>query len=280
MDSQTPEKSIIFTDNYVGANSPSTGGNIINSPLVNMRLFLPFTHNLTRGYNNSIPPFVHYQILKESYIISNKTFSKFSSDLESIPHSSVHSSIGAVTGDMYTMLSVNDILFWLHHAFIDKLWADWQSMDKNSLLYDGKTYEDNYHYPPGTNSNTTLTGYLNMTVKDVLSTRKMCYEYIEPSQYAYSLATDFGLVKIVPPAELSPVFLVHMGANLTVLAEERIAVNQTTQSINVAVANGTVLQKVTSDGGQNTTTPNVLSSGESFGMQVVGIVLMLVIGAF
>ena len=33
----------------------------------------------------------------------------------------------AVGGDMAGAASPTDPLFWLHHAFIDKTWADWQA---------------------------------------------------------------------------------------------------------------------------------------------------------
>ncbi|MDH6579303.1 tyrosinase family protein [Kitasatospora sp. MAP5-34] len=39
-------------------------------------------------------------------------------------HNRVHVWVG---GDMLTGMSPNDPVFWLHHCFIDKLWAAWQS---------------------------------------------------------------------------------------------------------------------------------------------------------
>lgn len=39
-------------------------------------------------------------------------------------HNRVHVWVG---GHMATGASPNDPVFWLHHAFIDKLWADWQA---------------------------------------------------------------------------------------------------------------------------------------------------------
>jgi tyrosinase len=45
--------------------------------------------------------------------------------LPSQMHGRVHRWIG---GSMVPMSSPNDPVFWLHHCFIDKLWADWQAM--------------------------------------------------------------------------------------------------------------------------------------------------------
>lgn len=39
-------------------------------------------------------------------------------------HNRVHVWVG---GQMGTGVSPNDPVFWMHHAFIDKLWADWQA---------------------------------------------------------------------------------------------------------------------------------------------------------
>lgn len=44
-------------------------------------------------------------------------------------HNRVHVWVG---GQMGSGVSPNDPVFWLHHAFIDRLWADWQSRHPNS----------------------------------------------------------------------------------------------------------------------------------------------------
>ncbi|MDX3845233.1 tyrosinase MelC2 [Streptomyces europaeiscabiei] len=44
-------------------------------------------------------------------------------------HNRVHVWVG---GQMGTGASPNDPVFWLHHAFVDKLWADWQRLHPGS----------------------------------------------------------------------------------------------------------------------------------------------------
>jgi tyrosinase len=51
------------------------------------------------------------------------SFRGFQALLEGAVHGGTHNAIG---GDMAGPASPTDPLFWLHHAFIDKLWADWQ----------------------------------------------------------------------------------------------------------------------------------------------------------
>jgi hypothetical protein len=52
------------------------------------------------------------------------SFTGFQSSLESAVHGGTHNAVG---GDMAGAASPTDPLFWLHHAFIDKVWADWQA---------------------------------------------------------------------------------------------------------------------------------------------------------
>ena len=52
------------------------------------------------------------------------TFTGFQALIEGVVHSGTHNAVG---GDMAGAASPTDPLFWLHHAFIDKTWADWQA---------------------------------------------------------------------------------------------------------------------------------------------------------
>lgn len=54
---------------------------------------------------------------------ANTTFSGFQAELEAL-HGLPHNAIG---GTMATAASPADPLFWLHHAFVDRLWARWQA---------------------------------------------------------------------------------------------------------------------------------------------------------
>ncbi|WP_228990277.1 tyrosinase family protein [Streptomyces sp. DH8] len=47
-------------------------------------------------------------------------------------HNRVHT---WVWGQMESSVSPNDPVFWLHHAFVDKLWADWQALHPASAKY-------------------------------------------------------------------------------------------------------------------------------------------------
>ncbi|MCD9196125.1 tyrosinase family protein [Streptomyces albireticuli] len=57
-------------------------------------------------------------------------------------HNRGHNFIG---GHMSGAFSPNDPVFWLHHANVDRLWANWQK--RRQAAVPGSTHED--HYPPG-----------------------------------------------------------------------------------------------------------------------------------
>ena len=54
---------------------------------------------------------------------ANTTFRAFQAELEGL-HGLVHNAVG---GTMATASSPADPLFWLHHSFVDRLWARWQA---------------------------------------------------------------------------------------------------------------------------------------------------------
>jgi tyrosinase len=59
-------------------------------------------------------------------LLAGNAFDAFQSTLEAAPfHNRLH---GLVGGTMMFSSSPADPLFWLHHAFIDKVWADWQAL--------------------------------------------------------------------------------------------------------------------------------------------------------
>ncbi len=56
------------------------------------------------------------------------TFRTFQRTLEGAIHAGVHNAVG---GDLAGSSSPSDPLFWLHHANIDRIWAQWQSHHKS-----------------------------------------------------------------------------------------------------------------------------------------------------
>jgi tyrosinase len=77
--------------------------------------------SVTRKWNPS--KLAHPADLNAVKIYSG-TFIGFQALLEGVVHNDTHRAVG---GSMDSAGSPTDPLFWLHHAFIDKIWSDWQA---------------------------------------------------------------------------------------------------------------------------------------------------------
>jgi hypothetical protein len=62
-------------------------------------------------------------------LLATPNFGPFSSSVEGAPHGNVHMYVGGTSfGHMGNIMwSPDDPLFWLHHAFLDNVWAAWQA---------------------------------------------------------------------------------------------------------------------------------------------------------
>ena len=64
--------------------------------------------------------------------IVQTTFREFHSSING-PHGGIHMDVGGTSGEMGNIMrSREDVLFWLHHCFLDKLWADWQESNSDA----------------------------------------------------------------------------------------------------------------------------------------------------
>ncbi|WP_405486060.1 tyrosinase family protein [Streptomyces sp. NBC_00096] len=87
-------------------------------------------------------------------------------------HNRIHVWVG---GQMATGASPNDPVFWLHHAFVDKLWADWQALHPQSP-----------YLPAAGTANVvdlrdTMRPWNNVTPADMLDHRKFYTFDTEPA---------------------------------------------------------------------------------------------------
>jgi len=94
--------------------------------------------------------------------VSPADFLAFSMALEA-PHNRVHNVVG---GTMSSSRSPADPIFWLHHAFIDKLWADWQASNG------GPAYD-----PPNTGEVLQTAPIMTRSVGQVRRTTTLGYVY-------------------------------------------------------------------------------------------------------
>ena len=141
-----------------------------------------------------------------------------SGQLESMPHNAVHNSIG---GDMGHFMSPLDPLFWLHHANVDRIWAQWQAQhpdvipsnpnaqdgdgkDANGVVLDAKFWLEFALYGFEDIKGVRFT----QAVKDCLDTTKM----LKPYTYDVLVAAASPPMKPVPSATQLPPNLALQGA--------------------------------------------------------------------
>jgi len=97
-------------------------------------------------------------------LMASGSFSTFSTTLEAVPfHNRVHQLVG---GTFATGMSPADPLFWLHHGFIDKLWADWQ-----------QTHPGAAFNPPSMTDTLLPPPIMTRTVAQVVSIASLGYSY-------------------------------------------------------------------------------------------------------
>jgi tyrosinase len=93
-------------------------------------------------------------------------------------HNRVHLWIG---GNMAPMTSPNDPAFFLHHCFVDKVWADWQAVQKDANPDGAPHYAPLRDGPPGHNLDDRLKPWTH-TVSEVLDIATLGYSY-EPAPH-------------------------------------------------------------------------------------------------
>ncbi|KAI9104961.1 hypothetical protein DFS34DRAFT_575786, partial [Phlyctochytrium arcticum] len=125
-----PDQSPVWSSNGgVGGNGNQTHDGCVNSgPFAVQPVTYPTPHCLRRNflYSQLAGPLLgsFYAPLEISRILAFPTLDQFRKTLESLPHNNVHQGIG---GDMAALsTSVNDPIFFLHHANVDRLWWTYQ----------------------------------------------------------------------------------------------------------------------------------------------------------
>ncbi|KAJ2708384.1 hypothetical protein H4R19_004771, partial [Coemansia spiralis] len=138
MDFNKPTASRVLSDGFLGGNGDAANGGCVTGGLGrDWKFSYPNDHCLTRRYGEArainawYPPEFITSVLQTS-----KTYTELRLGLENSIHGIVHLSLG---GDMNTMHSPTDSVFWLHHANIDRLHSQWQAADPDNrnFMYDG-----------------------------------------------------------------------------------------------------------------------------------------------
>jgi len=87
-------------------------------------------------------------------------------------HNRIHHWVG---GSMVPPTSPNDPVFWLHHCYVDKLWADWQRLHKDDVGY--QPYVPEKDARTGHNLTDRMAPWHQKRPLDVLNTWDLGYHY-------------------------------------------------------------------------------------------------------
>jgi len=140
----------------------------------------PSTHCPSRGWTGgSLGAFSSPEVLNQ-LITNTNTYDDYRSQFEAGPHAQPHVAIG---GDMGTMSSPNDPIFYAHHAFVDKMYYQWQQA-KPSLANT---------FPLATD--TQLEPY-PQTIDQVFDISSLCYSY-EDLTATQATATQSAAARLV-----------------------------------------------------------------------------------
>ncbi|ORX91458.1 Di-copper centre-containing protein [Basidiobolus meristosporus CBS 931.73] len=170
IEARSPENSEIWR--WFGGNGNGVGDSCLTEgPFGGWEARFPRRHCLSRRWDGgrSISSFWSRQSLN-NIIRRSRDYDELREYIEPGPHAAVHFGVG---GDFRVMSSPNDPLFWMHHAFVDKIWADWQEANPSLANdYSGTNQMDGN--PATANDPLDPFGY---SVQDILHTSALCYRY-------------------------------------------------------------------------------------------------------
>lgn len=145
----------------------------------------------------------HTQSILDKTITTYTQFNNFSHTLETL-HGIIHDFIG---GDMSTMDSPHDLLFWAHHSMVDKIYSDWH------LKYGYTGYVNN------TKLWNTAIPFFNETVGESLLKIDACVSYVPSGVCFYSENRGVSGRKICPTSYLSSLLSLSNSSRSTRIAD-------------------------------------------------------------
>jgi tyrosinase len=235
LDSQNPSSSPLLTAKYFGAND---GMYIVDGPFARTA---PMSYTaavggrpIIREYGTQTGAFYAHSLI-DNEMNRRSEFSDFSKWLEYGPHSVVHSIIGGSHGQLATGVSPEDLLFWVHHCFMDKLWDKHQR--RHGYTFEGGAYNENVR-------DTDEVGFApwKKQVREVLRSDDICVSYSYGTGGGDNGEPNTNETDIRVP-EVPENFFNGTGANLTFVEELANETKVTVDKINVEKIDAVVENK-------------------------------------
>lgn len=227
--SQNPTDSPVLSDDYCGAPSNDAYRTVYNGPFSADKYTCKSDGKpLVRDYSaKKTSSFYHPALLNN--ILKQSTYSGFSSNVVYGPNAVVHEVLGGKQGQFCDHRSPYDPLFWMHSAFLDKMWDTYQSRG-HQYDYEGSAYGVSC-------SSSDAIAPWNIPVKNVLKCSDICVSYVEmPSQYYASCPTVTAIVAPAAPTN----YYKAAGCNDTiVVAAVNSTVDECASTVNSEISSGT-----------------------------------------
>ncbi|KAI8055740.1 hypothetical protein BDF22DRAFT_306268 [Syncephalis plumigaleata] len=182
VDSQMPHASEVLSSRYFGGNGDqSRGGCLSTGYFANWgSLYVDGEDSttvtcVTRRYDlgERMSPFYSPEAIN-AIIASAKTYDELRTILEGAPHGNIHVGLG---GSFTSMASSSDPLFWVHHAYVDMIWWQWQKRNTKHLRDFGGVVDDSTE----TRDLNSIVEPFNVANGDALNTEGpgLCYRYVD-----------------------------------------------------------------------------------------------------
>ncbi|KAJ1965551.1 hypothetical protein GGI12_000692 [Dipsacomyces acuminosporus] len=133
VDYQSPDRSAVLGSQYLGSNGDESTSCVRDGIASTWNPAYPNVHCLKRKYNNgkSISPWYSPEYMT-SILQTTQSYDVLRASIENSLHGTVHLSLN---GDMGTMYSPMDPVFWIHHSNIDRIYAQWQAINPGERTY-------------------------------------------------------------------------------------------------------------------------------------------------
>jgi len=161
----------VWSPDFLGG--ATSGGCIADGLFADMRTTFPTSRCVRRGFNSDTPRGMGRIRFEEPSVLAELVtgFSNYSTFVRALEfaHGAPHAAIGGALlrsdrGDMFSLFTAAaDPSFYVHHAFVDKLWADRQATPGKSATEYGGTFRGRR-----VSSTDTLAPF-NATVADAMA---------------------------------------------------------------------------------------------------------------
>ncbi len=174
VDSQAPELAPVWGNDAFGSNGVGEESRVMDGAFKDWQPLYPMPHGLRRSWSagEKMSPIESLEVT-HAKMVNAMSYDALRQAIEVGANGKVHNGIG---GDMLTMYSPNDPIFYLCAANVDRLWAKWQHSFPDRIVYNGVML----HNRQKVSLTDTMPHFTEpVTVQDVISVEKLGYKYEE-----------------------------------------------------------------------------------------------------